>query len=148
MRPGFVTTGLFLAAGLAFANPAGAQQAQPLAQPQSLTDNGVGPDYQPPGAYGTSYGVPSFGVPRLYTAFSSPYGGGYGYGYGPYVTSLNWYYLNGGTTPNRANYTVPGYYFSGPNYNTFPVPYTVHGPESPSIGVYAPRFGSGWSVQR
>ena len=30
-----------------------------------------------------AYGVPSFGVPRTYSVYSSPYGAGYGYGYAP-----------------------------------------------------------------
>jgi hypothetical protein len=84
----------------------------------------------------------------LYTAFSSPYGAGYGYGYAPYVTALNWYYLNGALQPNRPQYTVPGYFLGGSNYNTFPAPYTVRGPESPPIGVYAPAFGPPFSATR
>ncbi|MFO0958038.1 MAG: hypothetical protein U0800_11515 [Isosphaeraceae bacterium] len=145
MRPGFVAIGLlWMSAGIT--GESAAQQPQP--QSPSLTANGIGPYFQPPGAYGTSYGTPSFGVPRLYTAFSSPYGGGYGYGYGPYVTSLNWYQLNGGLQSNRPGYTVPGYYYAGSEYNTFPVPYTVRGAESPPIGVYAPTIGPAWFVNR
>src|SRR5438128_1819922 len=37
-----------------------------------------------PGYYGMAFGSPSVGQPRTYTAFSSPYGLGYGYGYAPY----------------------------------------------------------------
>lgn len=149
MRAGFVVRVLGVALGVAlgWSEVASSQDVRPVPQ-SSLTPNGVEPEYQPPGQYGTSYGVPSYGVPRLYTAFSSPYGGGYGYGYGPYVTSLNWYHLNGGLQPNRPGYTVPGYYFGGSTYNTFPVPYTARGPESPPIGVYAPTYGPAWFVNR
>src|SRR4051794_3339422 len=49
-----------------------------------VTPYGTGTYYASPGYYGTGYGVPAFGVPRMYSAFSSPYGLGYGYGYAPY----------------------------------------------------------------
>src|SRR4051794_24161757 len=39
--------------------------------------------YGAPGNYGTTYGVPSYGMRRTYSAFPSPYGAGYGYGYAP-----------------------------------------------------------------
>lgn len=125
---------------LAAASAAGAQEPGGLSAPLVL--NGSGPYYQPPGSYGTSYGVPSYGVPRLFTAFASPYGAGYGYGYAPYVDSLNWNRLMGGPGgQGSSGYTVPGYFQGGSTYNTFPAPYTVRGPESPPIGVYAPTFG-------
>lgn len=133
-----------LALGLVLAGALGARAQAPVgtsATTAPLVLNGVGHHYQPPGYYGTSYGVPSFGVPRYYTAFSSPYGAGYGYGYAPYVTALNWYYLTGNLQPDRPPFTVPGYFLGGSTYNTFPVPYTSRGPESPPIGVYAPAFG-------
>src|SRR4051812_4777791 len=39
--------------------------------------------YGAPGYYGTTYGVPSYGMKRTYSEFSSPYGAGYAYGYAP-----------------------------------------------------------------
>src|SRR4051812_15445423 len=63
--------------------------------------------YAAPGYYGMAYGSASFGVPRTYSAFSSPYGLGYGYGYaptgflpGPYGIQL-W----------RPGFSTPGYTF-------------------------------------
>lgn len=109
---------------------------------------GYTPPYRVNGAigastFGTSYGVASFGVPRTYTTFSSPYGAGYGYGYpptsflpGPYGIGL-W----------RPGFQAPGYVYGAPNsYRTFPYPYQA-GPVryGPSIGVYAPGFGPGLS---
>ena len=40
--------------------------------------------YAAPGYYGMAYGSPSVGLTRTYTAFSTPYGMGYGCGYAPY----------------------------------------------------------------
>jgi hypothetical protein len=135
---GVLLLGCIVAGGLGLGTTASAQVG---ASTTPLVLNGTASYYQPPGQYGTSYGVPSFGVPRYYTAFSSPYGAGYGYGYGPYVSALNWYYLNGALKPDRPPYTVPGYFYGGSTYNTFPVPYRIYGPEGPPIGVYAPAFG-------
>jgi hypothetical protein len=91
------------------------------------------------GLYGTSWGMASFGVPRTYTTFSSPYGGGYGYGY------PNYGFLPGryGVGLWRAGFTSPGYVYGSANgYNTFPYPYNPGGPRyGPPIGVYAPAFG-------
>ena len=39
--------------------------------------------YNSPGNYGVAYGTASFGKPRTWSAYSSPFGGGYGMGYGP-----------------------------------------------------------------
>ena len=75
-----------------------------------------------PGYFGTAYGVPSFGMPRTYSAFSSSYGPGYGYGYGSFTDT--------GCVPTaygvglwRPGVTVPGYTFGAASYRTFPVPY-------------------------
>jgi hypothetical protein len=137
-----------LALGLAIGAPQGIFAQDPMVSSPDpviaspLVANGAGSWYEPPGHYGTSYGVPSFGVPRIYTAFSSPYGAGYGYGYGPYVTGLNWLQLQRGTPREiQPGFSVPGYFYGGSLYNTFPVPYSIYGPPSPPIGVYAPAFG-------
>lgn len=132
------------AAGLVLLTALSASAQGPAAGSGTLVDNGVGPAYQPPGQYGTSYGMPSYGVPRTYTAFSSPYGAGYGYGYAPYVYSQNWFTLHGGgVSLVRPGYSVPGYVYGGSLYNTFPVPFTVVGPQAPPFGAYAPTFAPG-----
>jgi hypothetical protein len=94
-----------------------------------------------PDVYGTSWGVASFGIPRTYTTFSSPYGAGYGYGYpAPGVLPGKF-----GVGLWRPGFVAPGYtYGSAYGYNTFPYPYKPGGPMyGPSIGVYAPGFGPG-----
>ncbi len=94
--------------------------------------------YAAPGYYGMSYGSASFGVPRTYSAFSSPYGQGYGYGYAPSS------FLPGrfGIQLWRPGFVAPGYTFGASSYRTFPVPY-IPGSVAPSppVGVYAPGFG-------
>jgi len=91
--------------------------------------------------FGTSYGVASFGVPRTYSSFSSPYGAGYGYGYPP--TS----FLPGpfGIGLWRPGSRGPGHVYGAPNnYRTFPYPYPAGTVQyGPPIGVYAPAFGPG-----
>ncbi len=91
--------------------------------------------------YGTSWGVASFGIPRTYTTFSSPYGGGYGYGYPNYGVMPGKF----GVGLWRPGFVAPGYvYGSAAGYNTFPYPYRPGGPMyGPPIGVYAPGFGPG-----
>ena len=97
-----------------------------------------------PNLYGTSWGVASYGVPRMESAFASPYGAGYGYGYGSYSVLPGRY----GVGLWRPGFTAPGYsYGSAYGYNTFPYPYVAGGPRyGPPIGVYAPGFGPGGSV--
>ena len=94
-----------------------------------------------PPLYGTSWGVASFGIPRTYTTFSSPYGAGYGYGYPNYGV------LPGklGVGLWRPGFVEPGYtYGAAYGYNTFPYPYKPGGPQyGPPIGTYAPGFGPG-----
>lgn len=94
-----------------------------------------------PNLYGTSWGVASFGIPRTYTTFSSPYGVGYGYGYPSYGVLPGRY----GVGLWRPGFVAPGYtYGSAYGYNTFPFPYKPGGPMyGPPIGVYAPGFGPG-----
>lgn len=95
--------------------------------------------YGAPGNYGTTYGVPSYGMRRTYSAFPSPYGGGYGYGYaptsflpGPYGAGL-W----------RPGSSAPAYaYVSDQSYRTFPVrEWPVPRSFGPPIGAYAPHLG-------
>ena len=91
--------------------------------------------------YGTSWGVASYGVPRTYTTFSSPYGLGYGYGLPNYGVLPGRF----GAGLWRPGLTTPGYtYGSAYGYNTFPYPYKPGGPKyGPPIGIYAPAFGPG-----
>ncbi len=94
--------------------------------------------YAAPGYYGMSYGSASFGVPRTYSSFASPYGQGYGYGYAPSS------FLPGrfGIQLWRPGFVAPGYAFGASSYRTFPVPYNPGSPApSPPVGVYAPGFG-------
>jgi hypothetical protein len=92
-----------------------------------------------PNLYGTSWGVASFGIPRTYTTFSSPYGAGYGSGYPSYGVLPGRY----GVGLWRPGFVAPGYtYGSAYGYNTFPYPYKPGGPMyGPSIGNFAPGFG-------
>ncbi len=94
-----------------------------------------------PNLYGTSWGVASYGVPRTYTTFASPYGVGYGYGYPNYGVLPGRF----GVGLWRPGLETPGYvYGSAYGYRTFPYPYKPGGPMyGPSIGTYAPGFGPG-----
>ena len=95
-----------------------------------------------PTLYGTSWGVASFGIPRTYTNFNSPFSPGYGNGYQNSYGVLPGRYGSGLWRPG---FVAPGYtYGSAYGYNTFPYPYKAGGPMyGPSIGVYAPGFGPG-----
>ncbi|MDB5353031.1 MAG: hypothetical protein JWN86_4278 [Planctomycetota bacterium] len=95
--------------------------------------------YGAPGNYGMSWGVPSYGVPRTYSDFSSPYGAGFAYGYaptgvmpGPFGVGL-W----------RPGFATPGYVYGAANsYRTFPVrTWPVPSGYGPPVGAYAPGFG-------
>lgn len=95
--------------------------------------------YGAPGNYGTSYGTASYGMARTYSAFNSPYGAGYGYGYPTAGFIPNKY----GVNLWRPGFVAPGYVYGAPtSYRTYPVRTwptpTAYGP---SIGVYAPSFG-------
>ncbi len=94
--------------------------------------------------YGTSWGVASYGSVRNYSAFSSPYGAGYGYGYPSYGFVPNRY----GMGLWRPGAVAPGYTYGMANaYRTFPYPYKPGGPMyGPPMGVYAPGFGPGRPV--
>jgi hypothetical protein len=99
---------------------------------------GIPPYFGAPGYYGMGYGVPSFGFPRTYTVYSSPYGAGYGYGYAPYGFLPGRY----GVGLWRPGIATPGYVYGSSYYRTFPVPYRpLTSFYSPAVGYYAPGFG-------
>lgn len=121
---------------LAAATPARAQIGGGVAN--SYTAYGISPYYAAPGHFGTMWGVPGYGSVRTYTAFSSPYGAGYGYGYAPYGLLPGPY----GVRLWRPGFTAPGYVYGGSYYNTWLAPYqpSTAGFQAP-IGLYAPYFG-------
>ena len=100
---------------------------------------GVNSIYGAPGYYGVSYGVASYGVPRTYSAFSSPYGLGYAYGYPPSAILPGrhgmglWRPDTTGSGPVFGNTT---------SYRTFPASsWPVPSGYGPPVGAYAPAFG-------
>ena len=95
--------------------------------------------YGAPGYYGTSYGSASYGVPRLTTGYSSPYGPGFAYGYGPSGFASNKY----GVGLWRPGFATAGYvYGAGYSYRTFPAStWPVPSGIGPPFGMYAPGFG-------
>lgn len=98
--------------------------------------------YAAPGLYGMSYGSPSVGMTRTYTSFSSPYGGGYGYGYAPYGLLPGRY----GVGLWRPGFVAPGYAYGASYYSTFSIPASLSAvplQPAPPVGVYAPAFGPG-----
>jgi len=128
--------GLVLLGSVLVLTPAVARAQAPLA---GFTDpyrlNGY---YAAPGNYGMAYGSMSYGVPRTYTSFSSPYGAGYGYGYAPYGLLPGSY----GVGLWRPGFVTPGYVYGASYYRTFPVPYASGASSlAPPVGVYAPGFG-------
>ena len=133
MRRQLVMVPVALATAL-LASPARAQ----VSPGTSSQYRGAGTAFGAPGYFGMGYGVPSFGVPRTYTEFSSPYGGGYGYGYAPYGILPGRY----GVGLWRPGVVAPGYVFASGFYRTFPVPYRPLVPmASPPVGMYAPGLG-------
>jgi len=101
--------------------------------------SGLSPAYAAPGNYGTAYGYPSYGYPRTYTSFSSPYGNGIGYGVAPYGYASNRF----GVGLWRPGYTVPGYAYRSSYYWTF-APAPIRPPVAapfPPFGTYAPGYG-------
>lgn len=122
------------------ASPALAQQPAISANP--YRGNGI---YAPPGHYGVMFGTPSYGTVRTTSAFSSPFGVGYGYGY-PAARILPGRH---GAGLWRSDLSSPGsaYGASDSSYRTFPVPYAPRGAYTPPLGVYAPTYGPsypGW----
>jgi hypothetical protein len=101
--------------------------------------------FEAPGNYGMSFGSASYGLPRTYSEFASPYGAGFGYGYAPYG------FLPGrfGVGLWRPGFVESGYVYGASfSYRTFPVPYVPGQPAVlPPVGIYAPAYGpvySGW----
>jgi hypothetical protein len=117
-------------------------QAPVLGVPAPIRVNGF---FEAPGFYGTSYGTASYRVPRTYSEFASPFGVGYGYGYAPYGMISGRY----GVGLWRPGTVAPGYVYGAAYYQTWAVPYSAGSTVPlPSIGLYAPAFGStgvvGW----
>ncbi len=114
-----------------------AQTPAPIGGSAPFRINGY---YAAPGYYGMAYGSPSAGMPRTYTAFTSPGGPGYGFGYAPYGLLPGRY----GVGLWRPGLVTPGYLYGASYYRSFPVPYVSgaegSGPTAP-IGFYAPAFG-------
>ncbi len=129
--------GLLLAA--AFSLMTASSHAQAPARTPRVTIAAPGDVYAPPGNYGVSYGWASYGSIRTYSAYSSPYGGGYGYGYPP-ATVLPGAF---GAGLWRAGASAPGYMYGANGYSTFTYPYKA-GAWSPAVGAYAPGFGPGF----
>jgi hypothetical protein len=122
--------------GAAVTATAGTARAQLYGQ--MVGQSGLAPYYQAPGNFSTTWGVPSFGIPRTYSQFASPYGAGYGFGYYPY-TVLPGYY---GARLWRPGFAVPGYFYGAGYYGTVSTPYRplTNGMAVP-FGYYAPGFG-------
>lgn len=138
MRSLFAGAVLFFA--LAAAEPAFGQMSQ-RGWPGVSYRGGY---YASPGYYGVSWGYPSMGFPRTYSVFSSPFGPGYGNGYGP-SSVLPGY----GMGLWRPGYAVPGYMYTGSYYGMYPARYWptwnggspwIGGYGGP-VGVYAPYAG-------
>ena len=85
-----------------------------------------------------AFGSASYGMPRTYTSFASPYGAGYGFGYAPYGLLPGRY----GVGLWRPGFVTPGYVYGASYYRSFPVPYSsaVAAPTAPIV-YYAPGFG-------
>lgn len=115
-----------------------AQTTDAPAKPTPRPNSPLGA-YDAPGNYGVAWGSASFGQPRLYSAFSSPYGAGYGYGYAP-TRLLPGAHGVGMWSPGTV--IAPGSLEGSGYYRVFPVPY---GPAPygavPPLGAYAPGFG-------
>jgi hypothetical protein len=122
---------LLLAIGGASANA----QVPALASPYS----GVGSIYGAPGYYGMSYGVASYGVPRTFSGFSSPYGEGFAYGHAsPAILPGR----HGAGLWSSSPSAVHAVYGNTGSYRTFPArtwPYPSG--FGPPVGAYAPGLG-------
>jgi len=95
--------------------------------------------YRPPAFYGMAYGSPSYGVPRAYSNFATPYGG-YGYGNGPAPFAL----VPGpyGAQLWRPGFVEPGYFYARNAYWTYPLPRgSVWPAPGVPVGYYAPSLG-------
>lgn len=90
--------------------------------------------------YGTSWGVASYGLKRTGSDYASPFGVGYGYGIRPLGFVPGRY---GAELWHPGEVGPAGTYGVEHRYRTFPYPYPPGPPAyGPSIGVYAPYFGS------
>jgi hypothetical protein len=131
-----------LIVGSAMSMAPGAAPAQMMVPAVPYRLNGF---FAAPGYYGTSYGVPSYGLTRTYSVYASPFGAGYGSGYAPYGMLPGRY----GVGLWRPGFVAPGYVYGASYYQTYAVPYsaTANVP-LPPIGLYAPGFGAagyyGW----
>jgi hypothetical protein len=94
--------------------------------------------YAAPGNYGMAYGTPSFGYPRTYSEFSSPYASGFAAGYAPYGLLPGPF----GVAMWRPGFSTPGYVYGASFYSTFSYPPDAAAPIAP-IGAYAPSLGPG-----
>jgi hypothetical protein len=116
---------------------------EPLHLPTATSvDQAYAATYFAPGNYGMAWGSASYKVPRLDSAFSSPYGGGYGLGYPPTTVSANRF----GAGLWRPSTGDRGYRFNAGGYRTFPVAPDAILPVPP-VGAYAPALGPapvGW----
>lgn len=122
------------ALALLLATPATAQVPLPESAP---------PIYRAPGFYGTVYGVPSYGSIRTWSAYPSPFGVGYGYGYPPSAV-LPGPWGNGlwSGTPGGSGIGDTGYLPAPGRYTTFPaIPVPEYPGYRPSFGYYAPSIG-------
>ena len=121
--------------------PARAQAMAPSGMMVSQTAYRINPYYAAPGLYGMMLGTPSYGSVRTFSEFSSPYGGGYGYGYAPNGLLPGRY----GVGLWRPGFVAPGYVYGASyySYRTFPVPYGAGTPPlpPPPVGAYAPGYG-------
>ena len=131
-----VLSGLIVSGILAQTNASAQTPGAVSADPPFRGPNTI---FGAPGYYGTSYGTASFGVPRLYSEFSSPYGGGYGYGYARPALAQNAFgegLWRAGREPSTTIYGAPGAYRTFP-VETWPRP----AGSGPPFGEYAPFFG-------
>lgn len=136
-RPAVVLTVALVPAAARAQSPVGRVVAAPAAYRMN-------PYYAAPGSYGMMLGTPSYGSVRTYSEFSSPYGAGYNYGYGPSRFLPGRY----GVGLWRPGFVTPGFTYgaSYDSYRTFAV--GTPGAPPPGVGVYAPAFGpatmDGW----
>jgi hypothetical protein len=118
-------------------------RTEPIHLPTATSvDQAYAATYLAPGNYGMAWGSASYKVPRSYSAFSSPYGGGYGLGYAPTTVSANPF----GAGLWRPTPEDRGHQFNAGGYRTFPVPPNAIRP-LPPVGAYAPSLGPapvGW----
>jgi hypothetical protein len=95
--------------------------------------------YRAPGFYGTAWGNASYGIPRTYSDYASPFGLNYGLGVGPYRILPGAF--GQGLWSDSLGIPTAGDWSGGYlGYRTFAHP-PVAGQPNPGIGVYAPMLG-------